>query len=130
MVQQLEKQIDKFFNKPVDGKKLITSLEVSKDGVRKVNSEPDQALVDIATGFGSVWLDPDVFFDAIKHFTSAKEVRWGPPLTRDNRTDGEIHKYLIVDSAFYEYRGNWYERDSAKAFVKGLVEGTVKPYEH
>ena len=130
MAQLLVKQIDEFFNKPVNGKKLISILEVSKDGVQKVDSEPDQTLVDIAAGFGSVWLNQDLLFDAIKHFTGAKAVKWGPPLARDGRTEGEIHKYLIVDRTFYEYEGNWYERDSAKAFVKGLVEGTVKPYEY
>lgn len=130
MVDVLEKQINEYFAKPVDGRKLITSLEISKDGVKKVNREPDPTLVDIAAGFGSGWLDVDVFFDAIMHFTGAKEVKWGPPLARDNRTDGEIHKCLVVDGKFYEYRGNWYERDSAKTFVKELVEGKVKPYEY
>lgn len=127
MAKTLDKQIDEYFTKPV--RKLITSLKISREGVKKVEIEPDQDLVDIAAGFGTAWLDADIFFNAIRHFTRAKEVKWGPLLARDNRTDGEIHRYVDIDGRLYEYHGNWYERKSAKAFVKKLVEGTVKPAE-
>jgi len=128
MTKALEKNIDEFFTKPVDGRKFLTSFEMSEEGVKESDSESDPEMVEIAAGFGVKWLDSDTFFGAIKHFTGAKEVQWGPSLLRDNWTDGEIHKCITIDGNLYEYRGNWYERGRAKTFVKEFAEGTVKPY--
>jgi len=74
------------------------------------------------------WLNEKLFFDAIKYFTGTKEVDWGPSLAKDNMTDGEIHRNIIIDKKFYEYHGSWYEKESAKTFIKQLVEGSIKPY--
>lgn len=112
----LKKEISDYFNKPADGKVLVSTIQ---EGF-----EPNKAQIVRANAVGKSWLNQEVFFDALMQYLGAKQVSWGVGLSEEDPDTGAIHRYLIIDGQVYKFRGDWYDQEPAKEFVYRLATGS------